>query len=130
MIAIARVIPAISACPWKLQYRCAGLSSCQSTAGPLVQARESVTGIIVIDIPAVLDCADAINDLPGLIEFKRQLCQVVEIAVWMRAHHKLNLGFGEAYFDCRFHWIHQAGSGLVAITLVGRFVPCAAWGPT
>jgi hypothetical protein len=37
----------------------------------LVQARQPSTGIIVIDIPAVLDCADAINDLPGLIEFKR-----------------------------------------------------------
>src|SRR5262249_25013822 len=49
----------------------------------------------VVGIPAVLDCADAINDLPGLIEFKRQLCQVVEIAVWMRAHHKRNLWCGE-----------------------------------
>jgi hypothetical protein len=37
----------------------------------LVQAREPATGIIVIDIPAVLDCADAINDFSGLIEFKR-----------------------------------------------------------
>jgi hypothetical protein len=43
----------------KLQYRCAGLSSCELAACPLVQARETVTGIIVIDIPAVLDCADA-----------------------------------------------------------------------
>jgi hypothetical protein len=36
----------------------------------LVQAREPATGIIVIDIPAVLDCADAINDLPAVIKFK------------------------------------------------------------
>jgi len=35
------------------------LSSCELVACPLVQARETVTGIIVIDIPAVLDCADA-----------------------------------------------------------------------
>jgi len=35
-----------------------GLSSCELAECPLVQARETVTGIIVIDIPAVLDCAD------------------------------------------------------------------------
>jgi hypothetical protein len=46
------------------------LSTRQSTACRLVQAREPATGIIVIDIPAVLDYADAIDDLPGLIEFK------------------------------------------------------------
>jgi hypothetical protein len=56
----------------------------------------------VIDIPAGLDCADAINNLPGLIEFKRYLGQVVEIAVWMRAHHKRNLWFGEPDFGSRF----------------------------
>src|SRR6516164_3666941 len=55
---------------WKLQYRCAGLSSCQFAACRLVQARETATGIIVIDIPAVLDRSDAIKNLPGLIEFK------------------------------------------------------------
>jgi hypothetical protein len=55
---------------WKLHYRCAGLSTRQSAACRLVQAREPATGVIVIDTPAVLDCADAINDLPGLIEFK------------------------------------------------------------
>jgi hypothetical protein len=33
--------------------------------------REPATGIIVIDISAVLDCAGAINNLPGLIKFKR-----------------------------------------------------------
>src|SRR6516165_12598703 len=47
---------------WKLQYRCAGLSSCQLAACPVVQAREPATGIIVIDISAVLDFADAINN--------------------------------------------------------------------
>jgi hypothetical protein len=52
---------------WKLQYRCAGLSSSEFAARPLVQAREPATGIIVIDIPAVLDCAGAINNLSGLI---------------------------------------------------------------
>jgi len=31
----------------------------------LVQAREPAAGIVVIDIPAVLDCADAINNLPA-----------------------------------------------------------------
>src|SRR6516164_3286514 len=56
---------------WKLQYRCAGLSSCQSPACRVVQACEPAAGIIVIDIPAVLDCADAIDNLSGLIEFKR-----------------------------------------------------------
>src|SRR5262249_21762356 len=85
----------------KAQYRCAGLSSCQSPACRLVQASEPATGIIVIDIPAVLDCADTINNLSGLIEFKRQLGQVVEVAVWMRAHHERNLWFGEPDFSCR-----------------------------
>src|SRR6516225_5642829 len=55
---------------WKLQYRCTGLSSCQSAACRLVQAREPAAGIIVIDIAAVLDCAEAINNLAGPIEFK------------------------------------------------------------
>src|SRR5262249_6644944 len=55
---------------WKLQNRCASLSSCQSPACPLVQAREPATGIIVIDFPALLDLATAINNLSGLIEFK------------------------------------------------------------
>jgi len=45
----------------------AGLSSCQLAACRLVQARQPVTGIVVIDIPAVLE----INNLSGLIEFKR-----------------------------------------------------------
>src|SRR5262249_23984224 len=55
---------------WKLQYRCAGLSSCQSAACRLVQARKPATRIIVIDIPA-FDCSNAINNLSGVIEFKR-----------------------------------------------------------
>jgi hypothetical protein len=67
------------------------------------QAREPATGIIAIDISAVLDCADAINDLSAVIELKRYLGQAVEIAVWMRAHHERNLGFGEPDFSCRFH---------------------------
>jgi hypothetical protein len=58
----------------------------------------------VIDIPTVLDCADAINNLSGLIEFKRQLGQVVEVAVWTRAHHKRNLWFGEPDLSC---WLHR-----------------------
>jgi hypothetical protein len=57
----------------------------------------------VIDIQAVPDCADAIDNLSGLIEFKRHLGQVVEIAVWMGAHHKRNLWFGEPDLSCRFH---------------------------
>ena len=65
---------------WELQNRCAGLPSCQLAACSLVQAREPAASIIVIDIPAGLDCTDAINDLPGLIEFERQLGQAVEIA--------------------------------------------------
>src|SRR5262245_13091464 len=56
---------------WKLQNRYASLSSCQLAACPLVQAREAGTSIIVIDIRAVLNRADAINNLSGLIEFKR-----------------------------------------------------------
>jgi hypothetical protein len=88
---------------WKLQYRCACLSSFQLAACPLVQARQSDTGIVVINISAVPDCADAINDLSGLIEFKGYLGQAVEIAVWIRAHHKRNLWFGESDFSCRFH---------------------------
>ena len=98
-----RPLPRQSLAVWKLQYRCLGLSSCELAACRLVQAREPATGIIVIDIPAVLDCADAINNLSGLIEFKRYLGQAVEIAVWMRAHHERNLWFGEPDFNCRFH---------------------------
>ena len=44
---------------WKLQYRCARLSSCQLAACRFVQARQPATGVIVIDIPAVLDRAGA-----------------------------------------------------------------------
>jgi hypothetical protein len=53
-----------------LQNRCAGLPSCQLATCSLVQAREPATGIIVIDIPAVLDCSDAVKNLSGLIELK------------------------------------------------------------
>jgi hypothetical protein len=81
----------------------AGLSPRQSTAWHLVQARQPATGIIVTDVTAGLDCADAINDLPAVIEFKRYLGQAVKIAVWMRAHHERNLWFGEPDFSCRFH---------------------------
>ena len=88
---------------WKLQYRCPGLSSCELAACRLVQSRQPAAGIIVIDIPAVLDCADTINNLSGLIKFKRYLGQAVEIAVWMGAHHEHNLWFGEPYFTRRFH---------------------------
>ena len=88
---------------WKLQYRCLGLSSCELAACRLVQSRQPATGIIVIDIPAVIDCADTINNRPGLIKFKRYLGQAVEIAVWMGAHHEHNLRFGEPYFSRRFH---------------------------
>ena len=88
---------------WKVQYRCGGWSNCQSAACPLVQACEPTTRIIAIDIPAVLDCADAIDNLSGLIKFKRYLGQAVEIAVWMRAHQERNLWFGEPDFSCRFH---------------------------
>jgi hypothetical protein len=111
-----------------LQNRCAGLPSCELAACPLVQAREAATGKIVIDIPTVLDSADAINDLPGLIKFKRQLGQVVEIAVWMRAHHERNLGLGKPYFDYWLHWTHlERDRGWSRITLVGRFVECAGF---
>src|SRR5215831_16509722 len=48
-------------------------------------------------LPAVLDRADTINDLPGMIKFKRQLGQAFKIAVWMRPHHKRNLRFATAY---------------------------------
>ena len=57
----------------------------------------------MINIPAFLDRADAIKGLPGLIEFKGQLSQVVEIAVWMRAHQERNSWRGESEFSCRFH---------------------------
>lgn len=56
---------------WKVQYRCAGLPTRQFAACRRVQACEPAAGIVTVDIPAVLDCADAINDLPALIEFKR-----------------------------------------------------------
>jgi hypothetical protein len=39
--------------------------------GFAAQAREPATGIIAIDIPAVLDRAGAVNNLSGLIEFKK-----------------------------------------------------------
>jgi len=55
----------------KMQDRCASLSSYEFTARPLVQARKPATGIVVTDIPVALDRADAINNLAGLIEFKR-----------------------------------------------------------
>jgi hypothetical protein len=38
--------------------------------GLIPQTREPATGIIVIDSAAVLDCADAINNVSSLIEFK------------------------------------------------------------
>jgi len=59
--------------------------ACCAKRRRVVQAREPATGIIVIDIPAVLDRADTINNPSGLIEFKRYLGQVVEVAVWTRA---------------------------------------------
>jgi hypothetical protein len=83
-----------------LQYRCFGLSNRQLTACRRIQARETAAGVIVIHALAVFDRAGAINDLPGLIKFKRYLGQAVEIAVWMRAHHKRYLRFGEPDFDC------------------------------
>jgi hypothetical protein len=73
----------------------------------LVQAREPTTGIIVIYIPIGLDCAGAIHNVSGPIEFKRQLGQVIEIAVWIRAHHKRNLWFREPDFSCRLHRAHS-----------------------
>jgi hypothetical protein len=60
-----------------------------------VQARETATGVIVIDISAVLDCADAINNLSSLIEVKTHLGQVAEVAVGIRTYHERNLGFSE-----------------------------------
>jgi hypothetical protein len=75
--------PIIGEKVWALQYRSAGFSICQFATCRLVQAREPATGVIVIDVFAVLDCTDAINNLPGLIEFKRYLGQAAEIAVWM-----------------------------------------------
>jgi hypothetical protein len=76
---------------------------CPAAACRPVQEREPTTSMIVVDIPAILDRADAINDLPGLIEFKIYLGQVVEIAVRMRPHYERNLWFGEPDFSCRFH---------------------------
>ena len=109
---------------WELQNRCAGLPSCQLAACSLVQAREPAASIIVIDIPAGLDCTDAINDLPGLIEFERQLGQAVEIAVWIRAHHERNLRFGEPDFSRRFHRTNETDQGrLLDFMLLGRFAP-------
>jgi hypothetical protein len=43
--------------------------------------RQPGTNKIVIDIPIGLDCADAINNFSGLIEFKRYLGQAVEVAL-------------------------------------------------
>src|SRR5262249_35066981 len=74
------------------------LSSCESATCRLTQSCQPATGIIVIDIHALLDYADTINNLPGLIKFKRYLGQAVEIAVWIGAHHEHNLWFGEPYF--------------------------------
>src|SRR5262245_2162668 len=88
---------------WKTQYRCAGLWSCQSPACRFVEACEPATRIIVVDIPVVFDGANAINNVANLVEFKRQLGQVTEIAVRIRAHHQRNLKFGEPNFSRRFH---------------------------
>jgi hypothetical protein len=80
----------------------------------------------VIDIPAVPDCADAINNLSGLIEFKRYLGQAVEIAAWMRAQHERNLWFGKPDFRCRFHRTNETDQGrLLDFILLGRFAPHA-----
>ena len=62
----------------------------------------------MIDIPAVLDYAKAINNRSGLIEFKRYFGQAVEIALWMCTHHKRNLWFGEPDFSGRSH-LSRAG---------------------
>src|SRR5262249_39774536 len=70
---------------------------------------------IAIVIPAVPDCANAINNLSGLIEFKTYLGQVAEVAVGIRAYHKGNLRFGEPDFRCRFHR-HISGSASVAVS--------------
>jgi hypothetical protein len=75
--------------------------------------REPATGEIVVGIPALSDCAYAIDDRPGAIEFKRQLGQAVEITIRMRANHERNLGFGEPDFNCLFHR-RISGSALVA----------------
>src|SRR5262245_4318561 len=88
---------------WKLQYRCAALSICQFAPCRLIQTRQPATHIIVIDITSTLDRSDAIDNLSGVIEFKRYLGQAVEIAVRMRAHHERNLWFGEPDFDCLGH---------------------------
>ena len=88
---------------WKLQDHCAGLSSCELATCPLVQAREPATGVVVIDISAVSECAEATNNFSGLIEFKTHLGQVAKVAVGIRAYHKGNLWFGEPDFGCRFH---------------------------
>src|SRR5262245_2862173 len=78
----------------------------------------------MIRIRAVLDRAGAINDLPGLIEFKRYLGQALEIAAWMRAHHERNLWFGEPDFSCRFHRTNETDQGrLLDFMLLGRFAP-------
>lgn len=53
-----------------MQYRRAGLSTRQLTACRRIQARKAAAGVIVIHAPAVLDRGGAINDLPGLVEFK------------------------------------------------------------
>jgi hypothetical protein len=57
----------------------------------------------VVDTFASLNGIDAIDNLSGLIEFKRYFGQAVQIAVWMRTHHKCNLWFGEPDFDGRSH---------------------------
>src|SRR5262245_19663382 len=104
-----------------MQYRCFGWSPCQSAGGRRVQACEPATGVIVIDISTLPDRADAINNPSGLIKLKRQLGQVVEIAVWMRAEHECNLCFGEPDFGCRFHRRAHLRNSLR--TLLSRFAP-------
>ena len=96
----------------------------------LVQAREPAAGMIVIDIPAVLDRADAINNISGLIEFKRYLGQAVEITVWMRAHYERNLWFGEPDFSSRSHRTNETDQGrLLDFMLLGRFAPRTDYAP-
>ncbi len=74
-----------------------------SAARRLVQAREPTTSMIVVDIPAIFDRANTINNSSGLIKFKRHLGQLAEIAVRIRAHDERNLRFGEPDFDCLGH---------------------------
>jgi hypothetical protein len=101
---------------WELEYRCAGLSSCQSSACRLIQEREPVADIIVIDIPTVLDCAGTVNNLSKHNSVKWSRLQFGCARITSAICGSVNLILVVAF-------IGRIKVGFRVFTLLGRFVP-------